>query len=80
MHGEDDGESHSDETHVDGDWKVSSELVNPTIFLVDDGEASNKEVNNVCDLVGMNVVYDGLLHQSLKHLSLRITRKLFHMK
>ena len=60
MNGEDDGESHSDETHVDGDWKVSSELVNPTIVLVDDGEASNKEVNNMCDLVGMIVVYDDL--------------------
>ena len=42
MDAEDDYESRSDETYVDGDWKVSSELVNPTIVLVDDGEASNK--------------------------------------
>ena len=42
MDGEDHDESHSDETHVDGDWKVSRELVNPTIVLADDGEASNK--------------------------------------
>ena len=60
MDAKDDDESHSDETHVGGDWKVSSELVNPTIVLVDDGEASNKEVNDMCDLVRMIVVYDGL--------------------
>ena len=42
MDGEDDGESHYDETHVDGDCKVSCELVNPTIDLIDDGEASNR--------------------------------------
>ena len=34
--------------------------MNPIIVLVDDGEASNKEVNNMCDLVGMIVFYDGL--------------------
>ena len=60
MDGEDDDESHPDETHVDGDWKVSSELVNQTVVLADDGEASNKEVNSMCDLVGMVVVYDDL--------------------
>lgn len=34
--------------------------MNPTIYLVDDGEASNKEVNNMCDLVGMIVIDDDL--------------------
>ena len=38
MDGEYDGESHCDDTHVDGDYKVSCELVNPTIGLADDGE------------------------------------------
>lgn len=58
--GEYDGESHSDETHVDGDCKVSFELVNPIIEIVDDGEASNKNMNNMCDLVRMIVVDDDL--------------------
>lgn len=55
-----DGESHCDERHVDGDQKVSCELVNPMIDLVDDGEASNKEANNMCDLVHMIVADDDL--------------------
>jgi len=29
-------------THVDGHCKVSYEFMNPTIYLVYDGEASNK--------------------------------------
>lgn len=53
MDGEDNGESHYEETHMDGGCKVSCELVNPTINLVDNGESSNKEVNNMCDIFGM---------------------------
>lgn len=69
MDGEDDGESHCDKTHLDDDYKVSCEFVNPTVDLVDDSLFASKfetsKFENNKEILSYEVMFCGAESASL---------------